>query len=442
MGGNLTRTPSSAPAAERRKYTISCWIKMQEIGAEHHLIYAYDSGNSTYLRFGSNAKLRFRLYDGGDIGYLESDTVFRDSSAWYHVVLQFNTYESSSADRIKMYVNGTKVTDLGTDIYPSSEYMGLVNYTIPQQIPSTGDGDSYFADYYMCAGYIYAPTVFANTDSVSGQWKAITDPTVSYGTNGFHLKFENAANMGLDSSGNGNNFTSNSEAANPQRDDTPSNNFPQFNDKANRYWAGTFDRNNLRTQGGNSQATFCPANMGVEKGKWYYEYQATNIGSGTDNNLVGAVSRPDSVGTSDYLGESTSVVFRNNGTVKYNGTNYASQGPSWTTSDIIAVALDIDNNRITFSKNGQWIDGSGNADEASPTSWYTFPAAMQTDAIAFPCIGDLSTNSPNSGGEFNFGQPVFGISSAQTDAAGYGKFEYTPPTGFYAICTKNIGNYG
>ena len=167
----------------------------------------------------------------------------------------------------------------------------------------------------------------------------------------------------------------------------------------------------------------------------------TALGSGTDNCLVGIASRPDSTGTSDSLGDATSVIYRNNGQSKKDGSN-ATHGASWTTSNIVMVAIDADNNNIYFGTDGQWADGSGNNDEANPTSAISFTNTMITDGVVFPAFGDLSTNSPEPAAQFNFGNAPFSISSGNADAAGFGNFEYAVPSGYYALCTKNLNTYG
>mgnify|MGYP003116216958 CR=1 FL=1 len=443
MGTNLTRTPASAVAAERRKFTYSCWIKKCENGKTYFLLSGNRTGSSyTYLIFQTDDSIRFRLYDGGNRADIQASDLFKDPAAWYHVVLQFDSTQGTASDRVKIYINNRQLTDLQSSTYPSQDYSSWINHNSEQGIMEGGDGTCYIAEIHQTGGQIYAPSTFGQTDSTTGEWKPKSVSGVSYGTNGFYLKFANAGAMGTDSSGNSNNFTVNSAGTNPQTIDTPSNNFVTMNRLANYYPNSTFTKGNLSVAMGSSQATFNAGTFGVTKGKWYFEVKPTALGSGTDNCLIGAVSRPDSAGTSDHLGEPTSVVYRNNGTVKYGSTNYASQGPSFTTSDIIGVALDMDNNRITFSKNGQWIDGSGNADEANPTSFYTFPTTMQNDEIAFPAMGDLSTNNPSVTQELNFGNPIYTISSGNADAAGYGNFEYAVPSGYYAICTRNLNTYG
>lgn len=440
MATYLSFTPSTLVAAERRKFTYSCWFKFGNTpgSAEQHFIYAAGSSN-TYVRIQTDGTIRFRLFDAPQDFLLATTAVYRDPSSWYHLVLQLNTPDSSSTERVKIYINGEQQTVSGT--YPTQDYSGWINNTSAQNIPASGDGSCYMAEIHMCANQIYAPTTFGQTDSTTGEWKPKTVSGVSYGTNGYYLKFANSGAMGTDSSGNGNTWTVNSAGTNPQTVDTPSNNFATMNSIANRFPNSTFTLGNLAVAMGASQSTFNAGIFGVSSGKWYFEMKPTALGSGTDNCLVGIVSRSDSTGTSDYLGEPTSIVYRNNGQRKTDSGN-ATYGASWTTSDIVMVAVDCDNNNIYFGTNGQWADGSGNNDEASPNSAIAFTSTMISDGVVFPAFGDLSTNSPEPAGQFNFGNPPFTISSGNADANGYGNFEYAVPSGYYALCTKNVNTYG
>ncbi len=440
MATYLSFTPSTLVAAERRKFTYSCWFKFGNTpgSAEQHFIYAAGSSN-TYVRIQTDGTIRFRLFDAPQDFLLATTAVYRDPSSWYHLVLQLNTPDSSSTERVKIYINGEQQTVSGT--YPTQDYSGWINNTSAQNIPASGDGSCYMAEIHMCANQIYAPTTFGQTDSTTGEWKPKTVSGVSYGTNGYYLKFANSGAMGTDSSGNGNTWTVNSAGTNPQTVDTPSNNFATMNSIANRFPNSTFTLGNLAVAMGASQSTFNAGIFGVSSGKWYFEMKPTALGSGTDNCLVGIVSRSDSTGTSDYLGEPTSIVYRNNGQRKTDSGN-ATYGASWTTSDIVMVAVDCDNNNIYFGTNGQWADGSGNNDEASPNSAIAFTSTMISDGVVFPAFGDLSTNSPEPAGQFNFGNPPFTISSGNADANGYGNFEYAVPSGYYSLCTKNLNTYG
>tara|TARA_R100000406_G_scaffold52392_1_gene35658 strand:- start:438 stop:1787 length:1350 start_codon:yes stop_codon:yes gene_type:complete len=440
----------TADNTSRSIFTVSAWIKRSVLSSAQTAISASTTSNfnDKIIGFRSDNTLEVNNVASGSAAIeVITNRVFRDTNAWYHIVVAIDTTQSAIADGVKLYVNGVRDTDFsGSPTYTQSATFEIGRNGSATAIGRYESGSSqyfggYLADVHYIDGQQKLPTDFGETDSTTGIWKPKTYAG-TYGNNGFLLEFKNAGALGTDTSGNSETFTVNGAGTNAQVTDTPSNNFVTMNPLANRFPNSTFTKGNLSVAMGSSQATFNVGTFGVTKGKWYFEMKPTALGSGTDNCLIGAVSRPDSTGTSDHLGESTSVVYRNNGTVKYNGTNYASQGPSFTTSDIIGVALDMDNNRITFSKNGQWIDGSGNADEANPTSFYTFPTTMQNDEIAFPAMGDLSTNNPSVTEELNFGNPTFTISSGNADAAGYGNFEYAVPSGYYAICTRNLNTYG
>ena len=442
MGTNLTRTPASAVAAERRKFTYSCWIKKCQNGKTYFLLSGNRAGSSyTYLIFQTDDSIRFRLYDGGNQADIQASDLFKDPAAWYHVVLQFDSTQSTSSDRVKIYINNRQLTDLQSSTYPSQDYQSWINHNSEQGIMEGGDGTCYIAEIHQTGGQIYAPSTFGQTDSTTGEWKPKSVSGVTYGTNGFYLKFANAGAMGTDSSGNSNTFTVNSAGTNPQTVDTPSNNFVTMNPLANEFPNSTFTKGNLALAMGSSQATFNAGTFGLTKGKWYFEMKPTALGSGTDNCLVGIVSREQSTGTSDNLGDATSVIYRNNGQSKKDGSN-ATHGASWTTSNVVMVAIDADNNNVYFGTDGQWANGSGNNNQANPTSALAFTSTMVSDGIVFPAFGDLSTNSPEPGGELNFGNPTYTISSGNADAAGYGNFEYAVPSGYYAICTRNLNTYG
>ena len=448
MGTYLQKTNSSP--SSQRQFTVSTWVKVCREGGDKYIwSMRVDDNNWISFRFATNGCVILQIYDSGSTtGQLQSEEVFRDFSSWYHFVVRVNTNDSTANDRLRIYVNGNQINDFSTRTNLPSGY----------DIPITGNFqvatgafssqynsdslDGYLTDFNYCDNYSYAPTSFGETDSTTGEWKPIVDFTgVSYGNNGFRLKFENAAALGTDTSGNSNTLTVNNAGTNAKTVDTASNNFCTMNPLANKYPNSTFTLGNLAVAMGASQSTFNTGTFGVSSGKWYFEMKPTAMGSGTDNCLVGIVSRSDSTGTSDYLGEPNSVVYRNNGQYKKDSGN-ATYGASWTTSNIVMVAVDCDNNNIYFGTDNQWADGSGNNDEAAPNSAISFTSQMISDGVVFPTFGDLSTNSPEPAGQFNFGNSPFTISSGNADANGYGNFEYAPPTGYYALCTKNINQYG
>ena len=443
MSGYLTDSIGSA--GNRKTFTISAWVKVNGT-TTNQTIFGNGTNPQNSGKFYFAVNNNVRIGGGGNV-YLVTNRVFRDPASWYHMVCAVDTTQGTAADRIKFYVNGVQETSFSTSSYPGQNDNTPVNESgkINTFGAEQGGGESwdgYMTHMVMVDGAQLTPSNFGETDSTTGEWKPKPDPTgVTYGTNGAFLKCENSGNFGLDSSGQGNNYTSNSFPAGAHTVDCASNNFCTMNPLANKYPNSTFTLGNLAVAMGASQSTFNTGTFGVSSGKWYFEMKPTAMGSGTDNCLVGIVSRSDSTGTSDYLGEPNSVVYRNNGQYKKDSGN-ATYGASWTTSNIVMVAVDCDNNNIYFGTDNQWADGSGNNDEAAPNSAISFTSQMISDGVVFPTFGDLSTNSPEPAGQFNFGNPPFTISSGNADANGYGNFEYAPPTGYYALCTKNINQYG
>ena len=447
MGTYLQRTNSSA--GNRTTFTFSTWLKRSTLTAANQTIFYSQDDAQNYIRlyFDSNERLQLRVYIVNNLNsQLETNQVFRDPAAWYHIVWRCDTGNATAGDRNRLYLNGSEITSLATETTPDQSTTYPINNSSTlneignEAYAQAEQFQGYMARTILADGQSYAPTEFGETDSTTGIWKPKSF-SGTYGTNGFKLDFKNSGALGTDTSGNTNNFTVTNAGTNAQVVDTPTNNFAMMNSLANKYPNSTFTLGSLAVAMGASQSTFNTGTFGVSSGKWYFEMKPTAMGSGTDNCLVGVVSRSDSTGTSDYLGESTSVIYRNNGNSKKDGSN-ATYGASWTTSNIVMVAVDCDNNNIYFGTDGQWADGSGNNDEANPTGSIAFTSTMISDGVVFPAFGDLSTNSPEPAGQFNFGNPPFTISSGNSDANGLGNFEYAVPSGYYALCTENLNTYG
>ena len=447
MGTYLTRTPSSA--GNRGIWTVSCWVKKSNPTHRTVLFGTPGSDNNSTMQFilHQDSGVRFGV-NSFNVFTTTNTFLMRDPASWYHLVLSINTSEGSSDNRTKFYINGERFTDFdGNNLNSITNgfqygWNNTIVHSLGAEATPADYMDGYITNFVNIDGQALTPTSFGETDSTTGEWKPKADLSgLTFGTNGFWQKYESAGNLGLDSSGNSNTYTVNNAGTNAQTVDTASNNFCTMNPLANTYANSTFSLGNLAVAMGSSQATFNAGTFGVSSGKWYFEMKPTALGSGTDNCLVGIVSRPDSTGTSDYLGESTSIIYRNNGGKKSDSVN-ATYGASWTTSDIVMVAVDCDNNNIYFGTNGNWANGSGSNNQASPSSAIAFTSTMIADGIVFPAFGDLSNNAPEPAGQFNFGNPPFTISSGNSDANGLGNFEYAVPSGYYALCTKNINQYG
>jgi len=433
MATQLSRTASSTTDAQRKTWTLSFWLKPSNMSGssaqEYHYVYQASGGSSGYFRMDSNQKIRYRDYtNGGSPDYLKiTNRVFRDPSAWYHLVLRNDTTQATAADRIRLYVNG-ELQEWSNANYPAQNHIGFINSTFPYQIGQSGTNgldSTYLSQYIMCAGQSYAPTVFGSTNA-NGIWIPNSQPSVTYGTNGFKLDFigtgasADASGFGADSSGNNNHFASTGLGTNPSTTDQCINNFATYNAVDTSSNIALSKGNTVATANSNHSAS--RASMGLRSGKWYWENKIDSVSGGPAVGVI-AASAP----LENQLNANPSRFYRSNGE-KYSNGSGSSYGATFTTGDIIGVALDMDNGALYFYKNGT-IQNSGTAaftDMITATTAPWLPAVkLYSEAISI-----------------NFGNPSYTIASSNADANGYGNFEYAVPSGYYALCTKNLGAYG
>ena len=443
----LQRTPSTT--GNRKKWTLSAWIKRSGLSSLNYLFSSYESSSTeTTIRLDSSDQLDvFNWYGNTYNGRKVTNMRFRDTNAWYHIVVNLDLDNSTADDRLQIYVNGERMTSFSTSNNPTTGSSTVFNLSsINMKLGTYDSGNLYkfdgcMAHVHWVDGLQLDADTFGETDSTTGIWKPKTSPTISdYGTNGFFLDFADSSSMGNDVSGKNNDLTVNGTMT--QTIDTPSNVFATMNRLDNMHQGSSFSNGNLTVQTVNSVYTWNTATFGVSKGKYYWEvkYDAT---SGSNYNLIGIADRP-TINASHYLGSVTNT--SNYGYYSDNGKVYAKSGTastfgnSYSAGDIIGVALDIDNAKLYFSKNGTW-QNSG-----VPTSGATGTGAVSIDAISsttsgfyFPAFGDYGSTQ-NSTNSFNFGTGFFGttaVASAGTNS-GIGTFEYDVPSGYKALCTKNI----
>ena len=449
----LSRTPSTN--GNQKKFTFSAWIKITKLGGQRTIFCGYYGNSSRYTQLwqGTDDKIVFFSGDYSTSATtqavnLKTTRTLRDTSAWYHLVLVVDTTLATQADRAKLYINGeleTWDTGYGSHLLPdlNDEYFINVN-TTPLYIGTYDTTSTYFdglmTHIHLTDGYAYAGSDFGETDSTSGIWKPKTSPSVTYGTNGFFLKMENSGAMGTDSSGNTNTFTVNGTIT--QTEDTPSNNFSTFNPlNVPTSNAPSFSNGNNTVVTANGTAAYFGAtsSLGVSSGKWYTEFK---ISDATADAMIGITYDPAlDARNNDYSGRTDASgwsYFSSGGDIYNNGST--PYGNGFTTGDIIGVAMDLDNAKLYFSKNGTF-QNSGD-----PTSGATGTGAISItsgETYFFSC-GDGSGTSASTI-QANFGNGYFGttaVASSNSDSAGLGLFEYSVPTGYYALCTKNIKNYG
>jgi hypothetical protein len=455
MASTYLEKDFSSTQDSRRIFTVSAWVKRSKISDGDQRYWGSSEGSGEgYNALGFNNADRLKILSGNTTNSgtqlnLTSNRLFRDVSAWYHIVYAVDTTQATESNRAKVYVNGSEITSWSTATYPSQN-TDILTSTTPQMTIGMRDlrgtnanfFDGLLAHLHFTDGTQYAASDFGETDSNSGIWKPKVSPSVNYGTNGFFLKFQDSSSLGDDSSGNTNDFTLSGTGT--QTLDTPSNVFATYNPLNVQVATANepkFGNGNTSILGSSSGAILwhSSSTLGVSSGKWYAEFKGGSASN--QNGMVGVSYDPEEDARRNvYPGhQAHSYGYYVNGN-KYNNNTAPSYGDAWTT-DIIGVALDLDNHKLYFSKNGVW-QNSGD-----PTSGATGTGAaysLTTGKTYFFCTGDGDGTYINPF-DANFGNGYFGttaVSSAENDDAGYGKFEYDVPAGYYALCTKNINTYG
>ena len=439
----LTRSQSNG---NQDRWTWSVWLKRSTLGSTQCFFASTDGSATSFdAKFTSSDTIEvYNYFGGGYDSQLITNRVFRDVSAWYHIVIVYDSGNSTEAQRLRIYVNGTEESSFSTTNYPglnadSDLNVSGSNIEIGRQANGSQFFDGYMSEIVLTDGQALAPTDFGEFDEDSGIWKPIDVSGLTFGTNGFYLDFEDSSALGNDVAGS-NNFTVNNLTAIDQSTDTCTNNFATFNPLSkNDSGTITFSNGNLTTAHSGSDSVYSSySTIGVSSGKWYTEFKVdasanpdimTGIGSDIEN-----ANR-----TGGYLGSSSSTwgYDSTDGSIYNNGSS-SSYGNSYANGDIIGIALDLDNNKLYFSKNGTF-QNSGD-----PTSGATGTGAISITAneTYFMCCGHASTTTRTSTYSANFGSPPFSISSGNTDGDGYGNFEYAVPSGYYSLNTKNLAEYG
>ena len=447
----LSRTPSSA--SNQKTWTWSGWIKRASITSEQSFFGAYTGGNDyVAIQFDSNDSLNITYKQiSATGGSLSSQTrrkitnrLFRDVNAWYHIVVKFDAANTNC----DIYVNGSEETNFAVNEEPQNLNYA-VNHTSAHYVggfphSATGVADTKFngqlAHVHLADGQTYAPTVFGETDSTTGIWKPILAPSVTYGTNGFFLKFDNSANMGLDSAGSNNLTTSGTII---QNKDTPTNVFAKlnFNDIAGTNDITLANTGTTTMQTGSVGDYGLRSTLAATTGKYYWEAKIATSNTlcilPMETRLV--INLSDGSPANDLYGvqrysDSTSNIYDD-------GTFVQNTSAMWggiTSSDIISFALDLTNGKLFLAKNGAYKNQSGATGDPVNGTNPTFTISDTTKTYTF--YTEMRGNDDN-GTLVNFGDGYFGttaVSSAQNPDDGNGIFEYDPPTGYRAWTTKGI----
>ena len=434
------------------KYTWSAWVKKCGVGGGQTIVYnQYDGANRGYIAFDNDDKIFFYdRHSNSEQNNVYGTRRFRDPNAWYHIHVKADSTQANESDRFQVHINGVLETLSGSGsgtVISQNDTLGFkvataTNYhSIGENPDSTSNSFSgVMSHIHYVDGLALPYTDFGSFDSTTGNWKINTSPTVaSYGNNGyFVLKDSNSV---TDQSGEGHNFTvGNGTLSNTE--DCPSNSFATFN-PALVFRSPGHDLSRGNTQCTNSTGTWYwrPATLAASSGKFYCEVRISAVGvsingvcdlddctgySGVDTHFGKTATTPNGRGFAWYSDD---------GKIYYNNTS-GSVISTYTTSDIIRMALDIDNGAFYIGKNSNsWLNGG------DPTS-----GASRTGAVGTWTVGGMWTfaNAVASSAvnQFNFGNGIFGqstaVASAGTNASNNGIFEYDVPTGYTALSSKGL----
>ena len=422
---HFSRTTTQA-GTSNKAFTFSCWIKRSKRNTDvPRLLHFGGSGASpthyisVRFRDDQNGRLSFYTEANGGGFQLNTNALFRDESAWYHIVVAVNSAATEEIDRQKMYVNGTQITSFSSTTAMSFNAdlgfndSGEVIYLFRKQEDSD-HFPGYACEVAFIDGQQLTPTSFGEFDEDSPNiWKPKDFKNdVTFGTNGFYLEFKDSSNLGADTSGNGNNFNSSVAGATSQSTDTCTNNFATINGL--NFGSGTLSEGNLKWTASAASGNLAFGTIAIDMSnsdKFYWETKIDSIGSGIVIGLSPLDLRWNDTGRSGFYG------YYSDGN-KYVGTSASSYGASFTTNDIIGILAG--NGTLTFYKNG-----SSQGDAFTGLTGYYLPSFAEVGMTA----------------SFNFGSPPYSVSSSNYDPEGSGNFEYSTNSG-YALNTKNLAEYG
>jgi len=436
MATRISRTNGSPTLTT--KCTFSAWVKRSDnaigvSGRDCGIIETYtDSNNFAWIRFDGADQIQiYGKSSGSNQIVCDTSAKFRDPNAWYHIVAVLDSTESTSSDRVKLYVNGVRQTFQGSPTYPSGDILfNKASATLNlgnSQGYSNFEFNGQYSHVHFIDGLAYQASTFGLTDSTTGEWKINTAPSVTYGTNGFFL-FKDDASLN-DNSGNSNNFTLNSGSV-QKTEENPSNVFCTLN-PLTKDSSDTVTQGNLKwTASSGAGYSSILSTLGFNTGKYYAE--AKIISASTYYPVIGIASSESSAyyyqpGSRNFIGESVgSAGLFMQGDIQVDDATGSPAPASYATNDIVGLAVDLDSATKTLK-----IYKNGTLDQT-----YTISAPL--GFYHFGCSGGGTTSDSVA---WNFGNGFFdktAITSEGTNASNLGKFEYDVPAGYTALCTKGL----
>jgi hypothetical protein len=412
-------------------WTYSTWVKRGTLGVESCLLSAGTSGTSyIYFRFEANGELYF-ITENPSLYRIKTTAVYRDPSAWYHIVLQVDTTQATADNRMRLYVNGVQVTSLVLNAQPPQNTALLINSATAHNIGrrtyfNDQHQDLYQAEIHFIDGQALTPSSFGANSTTTGVWQP-KKYAGTYGNNGFYLPFSDNAStttLGNDFSGNGNNWTTNNISLTagstydsmtdvPTLTSATAANYCVMNPLDTGATGSTISNGNLTVATAVSGFRYMGNTMWVASGKFYAEFTLTATSGFAQ---IGIATTTTS--TNKTLGQdSTSWSYNSWNGSSSNNSSATTFGNSWTTNDVIGIALDKDTNKLYFSKNGTW---QNSADPAAGTGSLNISSIAGLETLIGVCDNE---NEGSATFQANFGQRPFA---------------YTPPTGFVALNTFNL----
>jgi hypothetical protein len=419
-------------------WSWSAWVKRSALkasGEQFLFCGSGDGSNNTEIKF-QNDQFTYINYDASsNNSYIRTTAKYRDVSAWYHLVVIIDMSQGTDTDRIKLYVNGVRNTTLDQTTYAGQNvdtYMNVNSGThrIGADARTAANWfGGYMAEMHFVDGTAKEASDFGEFDGDSGIWKP-KEYTGSYGTNGFYMEFKqtgtsaNASGIGADTSGNGKHYTPANLAATDICTDTPTNNFATLNPlmaslPTNAVYQGMFEGNTGSwTSSADNSADYRQwSSIAIpHTEKWYIETKWSRNQGDHGKGRLGILAFQDDVTHGVVLdGEFDKIV--NNSASSY-GSGQMAYG------EIFGALYDLANDEVTFYEAGSSLGTIS----WTPNSSYTYYHVVFADGQSLEY-------------KVNFGNPAFSISSGNNDPAGYGNFEYGTNSG-YALCTKNLAEYG
>ena len=424
-GGHLTISSASPTATNRKKVTISCWVKRSTIGTEVNTVFWASTAGLMLQFFADNT---IYIYDNNAGGWQSTVTnggrLFRDIGSWYHLALIIDTTQSTEADRAKFYINGELQT---LNSYPGSNTDITWHTGSTMKIGNPNDSTDlagYIAEFISIDGQDVSISDLGETKD--GVWIPKNVSGLTLGDAGFYLKFDNSSDIGNDSGSNNIDFTASNLVAADVMPDSPTNNFATFNSLL--YHGNTYSEGNLKNSSPTTDyeiqvATMFPAGI---SGKWYAEFYVHTCNASSTRVGVG-VTDPN-VDPEDYLGnESPDVAYYDINDIYTGGSKTADTDATFAAGDIISVALNLDDGEVTFRKNNSTM--SNGTQNLVASTLYTFATSN---------YGSGAGVVANFGQDDTFAGNKTSGSAAASDGNGIGDFYYAPPSDFLALCASNL----